>query len=102
MRRRYDGISRLLLSAEHLQNLLRGSGPRVGLVRVRLLLLVRYICAGRVGLSRLGLIVGIVLAATQGVARRGLWISAGVAAGVLGACAVAALHGGMTGPATES
>ena len=64
LRRRYDGISRLLLSAEHLQNLLRGSGPSVGLVRVRLLLLVRYICAGRVGLSRLsglGLIVGIVV-----------------------------------------
>ena len=37
-----------------------------------------------------GLIVGIVLAVTHGVARRGLWISAGVAAGVLGSCVMAA------------
>jgi len=37
-----------------------------------------------------GLIVGIVLAATQGVARRGLWVAGGVASGVLGACLVAA------------
>jgi len=36
-----------------------------------------------------GLIVGIVLAATNGVARRGLWIAAGVGAGVVGACLVA-------------
>ena len=36
-----------------------------------------------------GLIVGIVLAATSGVARRGLWISIGVAGGILGACLVA-------------
>src|ERR1700761_49243 len=40
-----------------------------------------------------GLIVGIVLAATQGVARRGLWVAYGVAAGVLGACLVAAFAG---------
>jgi high-affinity iron transporter len=37
-----------------------------------------------------GLIVGIVLAVTHGVARRGLWISAGVAVGVLGSCVMAA------------
>jgi high-affinity iron transporter len=37
-----------------------------------------------------GLIVGIVLAATNGVARRGLWIAGGVGTGVLGACLVAA------------
>jgi high-affinity iron transporter len=37
-----------------------------------------------------GLIVGIVLAATAGVAGRGRWISFGIAAGILGACVVAA------------
>jgi len=36
-----------------------------------------------------GLIVGVVLAATEGVARRGRWIAGGVAAGVLGAGLVA-------------
>lgn len=36
-----------------------------------------------------GLIVGIVLAATQGVAGRGRWISMGIACGVVGACVVA-------------
>ena len=36
-----------------------------------------------------GLIVGIVLAATRGVARRGFWISLGIGAGALGACIVA-------------
>jgi high-affinity iron transporter len=36
-----------------------------------------------------GLIIGIVLAATVGVARRGLWITYGVGAGALGACLVA-------------
>jgi high-affinity iron transporter len=36
-----------------------------------------------------GLIVGIVLAATKGVARRGLWVSLGIGAGALGACVVA-------------
>ncbi len=40
-----------------------------------------------------GLIVGIVLAATQSVPRRGLWVSYGVAGGVLGACVVAAFAG---------
>jgi high-affinity iron transporter len=40
-----------------------------------------------------GLIVGIVLAATQGVPRRSLWVSYGVAGGVLGACLVAAFAG---------
>ena len=42
-----------------------------------------------------GLIVGIVLAATKGVPGRGLWVSAGVAGGVLGACLVAAFAGGI-------
>jgi high-affinity iron transporter len=36
-----------------------------------------------------GLIVGVVLAATEGVAGRGRWIAAGIGAGVLGACVVA-------------
>src|SRR5271167_3079150 len=36
-----------------------------------------------------GLIVGVVLAATEGVARRGRWIAGGVAAGILGAGLVA-------------
>ena len=36
-----------------------------------------------------GLVVGIVLAASQGVPRRGLWITGGCAAGVLGAIVVA-------------
>jgi high-affinity iron transporter len=40
-----------------------------------------------------GLIVGIVLAATQGVPKRALWVSYGVAGGVLGACLVAAFAG---------
>jgi FTR1 family protein len=35
------------------------------------------------------LVVGIVLAGTRGVARRGLWVAAGVAAGVVGALVVA-------------
>jgi high-affinity iron transporter len=37
-----------------------------------------------------GLIVGIVLAATRGIPRREIWAGAGVAAGVVGACIVAA------------
>lgn len=37
-----------------------------------------------------GLIVGVVLAATRGVSGRGLWVWAGIAGGVLGACLVAA------------
>jgi high-affinity iron transporter len=40
-----------------------------------------------------GLIVGIVLAATQGVPRRGLFVTYGVIAGVLGACLVAGFAG---------
>jgi high-affinity iron transporter len=40
-----------------------------------------------------GLIVGIVLAATKGVPRRGMWVSYGVSGGVLGACLVAAFAG---------
>ena len=40
-----------------------------------------------------GLIVGIVLAATQGVPRRALWVAYGVSGGVLGACLVAAFAG---------
>jgi high-affinity iron transporter len=35
------------------------------------------------------LIVGIVMAASRGALRRGLWVSGGIAAGVLGACCVA-------------
>ncbi|HVH78524.1 MAG TPA: FTR1 family protein, partial [Stellaceae bacterium] len=35
------------------------------------------------------LIVGIVMAASRGAARRGLWVSGGMTAGILGACAVA-------------
>ena len=40
-----------------------------------------------------GLIVGIVLAATKGVSGRGAWVAGGIAAGVLGACLVAAFAG---------
>jgi high-affinity iron transporter len=40
-----------------------------------------------------GLIVGIVLAASKGVRGRSLWVSYGIAAGVLGACLVAAFAG---------
>ena len=40
-----------------------------------------------------GLIVGIVLAATRGVPRRGWWVMAGIAGGTLGACLVAAFAG---------
>jgi len=40
-----------------------------------------------------GLIVGIVLAATVGVARRGWWVLGGIVGGVLGACLVAAFAG---------
>jgi high-affinity iron transporter len=36
-----------------------------------------------------GLVVGIVMAATRGVPRRGLWLAAGIAGGILGACVVA-------------
>lgn len=40
-----------------------------------------------------GLIVGIVLAATKGVPRRALWVTYGIAGGVLGACVVALFAG---------
>jgi len=40
-----------------------------------------------------GLIVGIVLAATKGVPRRGWWVAMGVTGGALGACVVAAFAG---------
>jgi len=40
-----------------------------------------------------GLVVGIVLAATKGVPRRGLWVGRGVVSGVAGACLVAAFAG---------
>jgi high-affinity iron transporter len=43
-----------------------------------------------------GLIVGIVMAVTAGVAGRGLWVSGGVVAGVLGACLVALFTGGLS------
>jgi high-affinity iron transporter len=43
-----------------------------------------------------GLIVGIVMAVTSGVAGRGRWIGGGVAAGILGACAVAVFTGGLS------
>jgi high-affinity iron transporter len=41
------------------------------------------------------LVVGIVLAASRGVARRGVWVSSGIAAGVLGATLVAACAGAI-------
>ena len=44
-----------------------------------------------------GLIVGIVLAATKGVPRRGLWVACGVLSGALGACIVAAFAGRLAG-----
>src|SRR5260370_15867205 len=42
------------------------------------------------GVLEAGLIVGIVMAASRGVARRGLWIGGGIGAGILGAATVAA------------
>lgn len=44
-----------------------------------------------------GLIIGIVMSATRGVARRGVWVSYGVVAGLLGACLVAAFAGAISG-----
>ena len=44
-----------------------------------------------------GLIVGIVLAATQGIPRRGRWIAGGVGVGVLGATLLAAFAGALAG-----
>ena len=43
-----------------------------------------------------GLIVGLVLAATTGVPRRGIWIAGGVGAGVAGAAVVAAFAGAIS------
>jgi high-affinity iron transporter len=43
-----------------------------------------------------GLIIGIVMAVTSGVAGRGLWVAGGVAAGVFGACLVALFAGGLS------
>jgi high-affinity iron transporter len=43
-----------------------------------------------------GLIVGIVLAATVGVARRARWIAGGIAVGVAGACLVAAFAAALS------
>ena len=43
-----------------------------------------------------GLIIGIVMAATRGVAGRGRWINIGVAAGVLGAAVVAMFAGAIS------
>ena len=45
------------------------------------------------------LIVGIVLAASRGTARRGVWVSYGVLGGVFGACVVAALAGRISAAA---
>jgi high-affinity iron transporter len=41
------------------------------------------------------LVVGIVLAASRGVSRRGVWVSSGIAAGVFGAALVAACAGAI-------
>jgi high-affinity iron transporter len=43
-----------------------------------------------------GLIIGIVMAVTSGVASRGLWVAGGVAVGVLGACLVALFAGALS------
>jgi len=43
-----------------------------------------------------GLIVGIVMAATRGVATRGRWIAYGILAGVFGACVVAIFAGAIS------
>ncbi len=43
-----------------------------------------------------GLIVGIVMAVTTGVPRRGYWITGGVVAGVVGACVVALFTGALS------
>ena len=43
-----------------------------------------------------GLIVGIVMAVTAGVARRSIWIAGGVLAGVLGAGVVALFTTGLS------
>src|SRR5262245_47232481 len=43
-----------------------------------------------------GLLVGIVPAATRGVTRRGWWVAAGIAAGVVGSCVVAIFAGAIS------
>src|SRR4051812_26195062 len=43
-----------------------------------------------------GLVVGIVLAATRHVPRRGLWVGYGIVAGAIGACIVAAFAGSIS------
>ena len=43
-----------------------------------------------------GLVIGIVMAVTAGVAGRGSWIAGGVAAGVFGACVVALFTSGLS------
>ena len=43
-----------------------------------------------------GLIVGIIMAVTAGVADRGFWVAGGVAAGVFGACVVALFTDGLS------
>ena len=43
-----------------------------------------------------GLVVGIVFAATEGIAGRTRWIGAGIAAGVLGASALALCAGALS------
>jgi high-affinity iron transporter len=43
-----------------------------------------------------GLIVGIVMAVTRGVAQRSLWVGGGVLGGVVGACIVAAFAGALS------
>ena len=43
-----------------------------------------------------GLVVGIVLAATRGVPRRGLWVGYGILGGIAGACLVAAFAGSIS------
>ena len=43
-----------------------------------------------------GLIIGIVMAVTAGVAGRGWWVAGGVAAGILGACVVALFTGAIS------
>jgi len=44
-----------------------------------------------------GLVVGIVMAATKGVPRRGLWVGYGIVGGVVGACLVAAFAKSIAG-----
>jgi high-affinity iron transporter len=43
-----------------------------------------------------GLIVGIVMAATVGVAMRGWWVTGGIAAGIAGSCVVAVFAGALS------